>query len=143
MLMMARSQISRTLRGDAARSRLVAILSQQEHFENRRAFGRRVGEEFAFINAAGRLQVSGCMKALATLAQTSPEIVLPDPRSGVSDTGPRVLDAPVPAPVGVPEHLSQVRDIAIVQIVTADERALWNRLIADEHPHGVTTFAGC
>ena len=115
----------------------------QEHFESRRALGRRVCEEFAFIDAAGRPQVSGCMKALAALAATSPDIVLPQPRSGVSDTRPRVLDAPVPEAVGVPGHLLQVRDIAIVQVATADERALWNRLIADEHPHGVTTFAGC
>ncbi len=140
--MMAQSQISRTLCGDAAHSRIVAMLSQ-EHFESRRALGRRVCEEFAFIDAAGRPQVSGCMKALAALAATSPDIVLPQPRSGVSDTRPRVLDAPVPEAVGVPGHLLQVRDIAIVQVATADERALWNRLIADEHPHGVTTFAGC
>ncbi len=46
----AQSQISRTLRGEAAHSRIVAILSQEE-FDSRRAFGRRICEEFSFLDA--------------------------------------------------------------------------------------------
>ena len=79
---MAQSQISRVLRGAAERERVAAI-SSQERFGSRRAFGRRICREFSFVDAAGRLQVSGCLKALSTLAGEDPEIVLPPPpRSG-------------------------------------------------------------
>ncbi len=138
---MAQSQISRTLGGPAARARIVAILAQ-EHFDSRRALGRRVCEEFSFVDAIGRHQVSGCLHALATLAGRDPDIMLPAPKSGGVDITPRLLDAPVPDPVDVPTALSRVEGLAIVEVVTSDDRALWNTLIAHEHPHGMTTFAG-
>ncbi len=75
---MAQSQISRVLRGAAERERVAAILSQ-ERFGSRRAFGRRICREFSFVDAAGRLQVSGCLKALSALAGEDPGIVLPPP----------------------------------------------------------------
>ena len=138
---MAQSRISHTLRDEAARARVSAILAQ-EHFDSRRALGRRVCAEFSFIDAMGRPQVTGCLHALATLAARYPDIVLPAPKSGGVDITPRLLDAPVPDPVDVPAVLSQVEDIAIVPVTTAADRALWNTLIAHEHPHGMTTFAG-
>ena len=138
---MAQSQISRTLGDPAARARVSAILAQ-EHFDSRRALGRRVCAEFFFIDALGRPQVTGCLHALATLAARDPDMVLPAPKSGGVDITPRLLDMPVPDPVEVPAVLSQVEDIAIVPVATAADRALWNTLIAREHPHGMTTFAG-
>ena len=77
---MSQSQISRSLRGESARSRIVAILSK-ERFDSRRALGRRICEEFSFVDALGRLQVGGCLKALTTLAEGLPDIVLPTPRA--------------------------------------------------------------
>ena len=50
---MAQSQISRTLREEAAVSRVTTILSR-ERFESRSALGRRVCEEFSFFDARGR-----------------------------------------------------------------------------------------
>ena len=138
---MAQSRISRTLGGPAARARIVAILAQ-EHFDSRRALGRRVCEEFSFVDAIGRPQVSGCLHALATLAGRDPDIVLPAPKSEGVDITPRLLGAPVPDPVDVPTALSRVEGLAIVEVVTSDDRALWNTLIAHEHPHAMTTFAG-
>ena len=138
---MAQSRISHTLRDEAARARVSAILAQ-EHFDSRRALGRRVCAEFSFIDAMGRPQVTGCLHALATLAARYPDIVLPASKSGGVDITPRLLDAPVPDPVEVPAVLSQVEDIAIVPVTTTADRALWNTLIAREHPHGMTTFAG-
>ncbi len=77
---MARSRITRTLGGEAAVARIAAILSQEE-FDSRSAFGRRVCKEFAFLDAAGRPQLAGCMKALGALASRRPEIVLPAPKA--------------------------------------------------------------
>ena len=139
---MAQSQISRTLRGEAAHSRIVAILSQEE-FDSRRALGRRICEEFSFVDALGRLQVAGCLKALASLAERSSEIVLPVPRGGVVDNRPRQLAVDIPEPVEVPSHPAGIGALDVRLVSTASERALWNTLIAREHPHGMTTFAGC
>ena len=138
---MAQTQVSRTLRRAAARSRVVAILSQEE-FESRRALGRRVCEEFSFVDAKGRLQIAGCLKALAEMAAGWPEVVLP--RSGVAavDNRPRQLEAEVPEPVGVPGHPGMIGDLAVTVVESAGERALWNTLMAREHPQGMTIFAG-
>ena len=139
---MAQSQISRTLRGATQRARIAAILSQ-EQFDSRRALGRRVCEEFSFIDATGRLQVAGCMKALAALAEAVPDIVLPPRGAPVLDNTARQLATDVAEPVGVPAHPAQIDDLQITVVATRSDRALWNTLIAREHPHGMTTFAGC
>ena len=139
---MAQSQISRTLGGEAARSRIVAILSR-ERFASRRALGRRVCDEFSFVDAAGRLQVAGCLKALASLAGRSLDIVLPPPQTAAVRNRPRQLAADIPAPTGVPSHPSKIDALDVRLVATASERALWNTLIGREHPHGMTTFAGC
>ncbi len=139
---MAQSQISRRLRGERARSRIIAILSQ-ENFDSRRALGRRICAEFSFVDAVGRLQVAGCLKALSSLAEESPDLVLPAPQAGVADNRPRQLARDVPEPVGVPSHPSRIGALAIRLVSTASDRALWNTLIAREHPQGMTTFAGC
>ena len=138
---MAQSQISRTLRDEAARLRIVAILSQ-ERFDSRRAFARRICGEFSFVDTRGRLQLAGCMKALATLARASPEIVLPAPRAAVANR-PRQLEAAVDEPVDVPRHPARIRDLDIRMVTQRCEREVWNTLMAHEHPHGMTTFAGC
>ena len=140
--LMARSQISRSLRGAAARSRIVAILSR-ERFDSRRALSRRVCEEFSFVDAAGRLQVAGCLKALTALAGGTPELVLPPPQVAAVNNRPRQLAADVPEPVGVPSHPTQIDGLEVTVVTSASQRAVWNTLIAREHPHGVTTFAGC
>ena len=63
-----KSQINRTLQNEMAVSRIAATLSQ-EQFDSRRSLGRRNCDEFSFVDAAGRLQIAGCMKALATVRQ--------------------------------------------------------------------------
>ena len=50
---MAQSQIIRTLRDEAAVSRIAGILSR-ERFDSRSALGRRICEEFSFLDARGR-----------------------------------------------------------------------------------------
>ena len=84
---MAQSQISRALRDGAAVGRIASILSREE-FGSRRALGRRICAEFSFFDAAGRPQLAGCMKALASLAERRPEIVLPPPAAPAADSRP-------------------------------------------------------
>ncbi|MDE0240617.1 MAG: hypothetical protein OXQ84_10525 [bacterium] len=66
-------------------SRIAAMLSE-ERFDSCRALGQRACEEFSFVDAAGRLQVAGCLKALASLSEKVPAIVLPPPRSSANCT---------------------------------------------------------
>ena len=138
---MAQSQISRTLRDTVAISRVASILSR-EHFDSRSALGRRICEEFSFIDARGRLQLAGCMKALSTLAERVPVIVLPPPKAPAVKGGPRLLAAGVPEPDGVPTHPARIEGLRIEPVERPSERAVWNTLVAREHPHGMTTFAG-
>ena len=79
---MSQSQISRTLRDEAAVTRIASILSQ-ERFDSRSALGRRICKEFSFADARGRPQLAGCMKALGALAERVPDIVLPPPKASV------------------------------------------------------------
>ena len=55
---------------------------------------------------------------------------------------PRLLDAGVPEPEAVPSHPSLIRELEVRLVTGPGERALWNTLIATEHPHGMTIFAG-
>ena len=90
-----------------------------------------------------RLQVAGCLKALTALADRRPEIVLPQPKSPAVDCHPRLLADGVAAPEGVPSHPGRIQDLEIIVVRDRADRAVWNTLIAREHPHGMTTFAGC
>ena len=138
---MAQSQISRTLREESAVSRIASILSR-ERFDSRSALGRRVCAEFAFTDALGRPQLAGCMKALGELAERVPGIVLPPPKAPAVTGGPRLLAAGVPEPEGVPPHPSRIEGLRIDPVAGPADRTVWNTLIAREHPHGMTTFAG-
>ena len=138
---MAQSQISRTLREEESVSRVAAILSR-ERFDSRSALGRRICEEFSFTDARGRPQLAGCMKALGTLAERVSGIVLPPPKAPAVTGGPRLLDAGVSEPEGVPLHPARIAGLRIDPVAGRAERAVWNTLVAREHPRGMTTFAG-
>ena len=133
--------ISRTLRDELAVSRIASILSQ-EQFDSRRAVGRRICEEFSFVDPSGRLQLAGCMKALAGLAERDPRITLPVPQATTVRNTPRLLEAPVALPRSVPRRLSRIDRLSIHRVEAPAERMIWNTLIAHEHPHGLTIFAG-
>ena len=107
--------------------------------------GRRICEEFSFFDVRGRPQLAGCMKALGALVQMVPGIALPPPpllRAPAIRNRPRQLEADVPEPEQVPAHPARIRDLEVIVVTNAADRALWNTLIAREHPHGMTTFAG-
>ncbi len=55
------------------------------------------------------------------------------------DNSPRLLDGEVP--VGVPSRLSGIAQVRLSVVTEVSERTVWNT--AREHPHGMTTFAGC
>ena len=136
---MAQSQIQRTL--NAAIPRIAEILSQ-ERFHSRHALGRRLREEFQFVDYRGRDQLAGCLKALRVLEARSEAIVLPTAQEVSVRAGPLLRSEPVAAAENVPGRVGEIAGLAIEVVRTRDQRRIWNTLLAHEHPHGVTTFAG-
>lgn len=137
--MVVQNQIKRTLSREM--DRLHAVM-RREKFAHRTALADRVCWEFGFHDARGRGQRSGCLKALRELEQKG-RIRLPAPRRRVKPGGPRGLGRAVPEPVGVPESVGRVRDLELILVERGPQRALWNELMAREHPRGAGPLVGC
>lgn len=135
-------QIKRTLLGEGALAR-VRALTEREAASHRSAVAERVCEQFGFIDARGRMQRSGCLKALRELERAG-HIRLPAPRTRAQRRGAmRRLGEPVPAPRGVPAQVSAVRDLELVEVRTEAQRRVWTELMAREHPRGAGPLVGC
>jgi len=81
------------------------------------------------------------MKALLTLEQQG-HFTLPKKQSKSPVCGPRCLDTPIPKPTDLPLDVREIKEIEIVRVTHAADRAIWNTLMDAEHPLGTTTFAG-
>lgn len=136
--MQAQQAILATLRSDLPT--LSTIVTSNQH-KSRRALAKRVCSALKLMDAKGNPRISGCMKAMYTLADEG-HISLPAPKTASFVRGPRLLDHRVPAPVDVPSDVRQIQNLEIVLVTNSDDRARWNTLIGYEHPQGTTTFAG-
>ena len=136
--MVVQNQIKRTLSQNLDR---LHGLMQQETFPHRTALADRVCAAFGFHDARGRSQRSGCLKALREL-EASRQIDLPAPRRQVGRCGPRRLEEAVPEPVGVPDVVGRVQDLKLILVQEGRQRALWNELLAREHPRGAGPLVG-
>ena len=136
---MVHSDISGTLRTEAAQAHIIELLGTQQ-FPSRRAFVVRVCEDFDFLDAKGDWQVSGCMKALYGLERKVAQIVLPAAAVAAPNNAPRLLDASVPAPQAVPAKLRDIQGLYVEAVTEADQRKIWNTLIAHEHPEGIRFY---
>ena len=115
---------------------------KREPFAHRTALADRVCAEFGFHDARGRAQRSGCLKALREL-EAWQQIRLPAPRRRVRPSGPRRLGGAVPEAVRVPDTVDRVRDLELLRVEDGEQRALWNELMAREHPRGAGPLVGC
>ena len=136
--MVVQNQIKRTLSREL--DRLHAVM-RREKFAHRTALADRVCSEFGFHDARGRAQRSGCLKALREL-EARGRIRLPTPRRRVKHCGPRGLGRAVPEAVEVPETVDGVRELELILVETGPQRALWNELMAREHPRGAGPLVG-
>ncbi len=109
--------------------------------KSRAALSRIICAKFGFQDRCGRPRLSGCMKALRSL-DTEGRISLPKPQSSSPVRGPRLLDTPIPKATGVPSDVGQIQDLSIELVQSKADLAVWNTLVAAEHPRGTTTFAG-
>ncbi|MCY4223694.1 MAG: DUF4338 domain-containing protein [Bacteroidetes bacterium] len=109
--------------------------------QSRSELGRAVCRQFNFINAHGRLRLPGCMKALRTL-EGEGHFTLPEKQSESTVRGPRCLDIVIPKPSELPLDVRQIKDMEITVVSRAEDRRIWNTLLAEEYLLGTTTFAG-
>lgn len=137
----AQHLISRSLNAPAAVERVEALLKEDGEL-HRTGLARRLCAEFGFFDARGRAQVSGCAAALRALERAG-RVELPARRTG---GGSCVRSAPVAAlspPSQVPGVAGRVRELSIVLVEDAAQRALWHALMATEHPRGAGPLVGC
>ena len=139
--MMIQNQILGTLRKPGSERRLGAILRREPN-AGRIGIARRVCEVFGFLDARGKPQLSGCLKALGAV-ERSGRIPLPASRVPARPPSPRRLEDPVAAALKVPAEARAVEGLSLVRVATVEQRKLWNTLLHFEHPQGTATFAGC
>lgn len=139
--MRAQSQIKRTLSASQSLTRVQALMREMPE-AHRTALADRVCADFGFIDARGRAQRAGCLKALRALERAG-QVVLPAPRTAPGRSRARRLKQPVPPPQAVPAKVSELIDLDLVLVEDDAHRALWNELMAREHPRGAGPLVGC
>jgi hypothetical protein len=139
--MRAQSQIKRTLSEPANIARVHALMREAPE-AHRTALADRVCGEFGFVDARGRTQRAGCLKALRAL-ECDGKLALPPARTTPGPRRARRLQAPVAAPRAVPPELSGLGELELVLVEDAAHRAIWNELMEREHPRGSGAPVGC
>ena len=109
--------------------------------DGRTALARQLCEAFGFYTATGALRTSSCLHAL-TVLDGEGKIQLPPSTCRPNRPHARVLSKPVPAPTGVPNRIRALKGLQIERVRTREALAIWNTLMAKEHPRKVTKFAG-
>jgi hypothetical protein len=139
--MRVQSQIKRTLSEPRGLAR-VHTLMREAPAMHRTALADRVCADFGFIDARGRAQRAGCLKALRALERDG-QIALAPARTTPGPRRARRLGHPVAPPQAVPAEVSQLVDLVLVPVEDDAQRAIWNELMAREHPRGVGPLVGC
>jgi hypothetical protein len=139
--MWAQHQIKRSLDQPEAISRVQALLARHD-VAHRTALADAVCADFGFRNARGELQRAGCLKALREFERAG-RIVLPAPLTRGGTSTPRRRAAAVPLAQSVPDDVGALRDLTLVPVTSPAQRAIWNGLMAHEHPRGAGPLVGC
>ncbi len=139
--MYIQNQILRTLSRPSSLPRLRQLATDQP-VESRAALARATCEAFNFRDACGRLQETNCSRALSMLAERG-LVALPEARPLLPRSGHvRTLPEPVPQPSGLPEQVQDIDGLSISLVTEREQLVLWNTLLAEEHPRGVSRFLG-
>ena len=134
------NQIKRTLAQPQAIATVQRLLEETPAI-NRIELARRLCDHFAFHDARGEPQVSGCVKALREL-ESQGAFQLPPPQSTTGPLQPRRLDQPVPPAVNVPEQAEAIEELQLIRVTTTDQMRVWNELMIQEHPDGHGPLVG-
>ena len=122
---------------------VVVIQQIQEDNEDapRSAIAERVCEHFAFFNAFGRPQKSGCLKALRELDRAG-RLQLPETRRQTPQTDPRRRTKPIEEPLNLPSAVGKIQELQLIRVETDAEVRIWNELMIQEHPRGAGPLVG-
>ena len=106
------------------------------------AIAERVCEHFAFFNALGKPQKSGCLRALRELERIG-RFQLPRARRQSPQAGPRRCTEPVEEPRDLPSGAAdQIEELELIRVETENEVRIWNELMIQEHPRGAGPLVG-
>lgn len=137
-------QIKRTLSTPESIAVIQRLLAGRVH-ASRSSIALATCEHFGFVDARGRAQTAGCVKALRELERGG-HFALPAPASSgrTKNTvgNARRLGQPVAEPCDVPAQVGDVQGLALVKVKTLDQMRLWNELMACEHPQGPGPLVG-
>jgi hypothetical protein len=136
------SQIKRTLATPESIEVIRRLLADGTH-ANRSSLAQASCGHFGFLDAFGRAQTAGCVKALRELERAG-HFVLPavvESGRGKGKTARR-LGEPVALPHSVPAHAGEVRGLSLIKVDTLDQMRLWNELMLCEHPQGAGPLVG-
>ena len=140
--MEAQNQIKRTLSQPQAIDVVRRLLTDGAH-TTRSALAQAACDHFGFVDARGRAQTAGCVKALReleTVGHFALPTVAPSGR-GLGKTARR-LDSPVPVPLNVPANAGEVVALALIKVHSLDQMRLWNEMMLCEHPQGAGPLVG-
>src|SRR3990172_1936967 len=136
------SQIKRAL-SEQGSIEIIRRLLSHNSYRYRSTFADAVCEHFGFHDARGRVQRSGCIKALRELERLG-HFALPA-ASAMGAKGaksPRRLGKPVEDPQDVPEQAGEVRGLCLIKVDTLDLMRIWNEMMLCEHPQGAGPLVG-
>ena len=120
--------------------RLSAILAGSAG-SSRAEVGSRVCHAFGFVDPSGEPKSVGCLAVLRRLERDG-RIELPAPRRGGGRGRVARLPQAVPAPEGLPASAGAIADLELVRVACPDLRAVFNELVAGEHPRGARLHVG-
>jgi len=138
--MHAQSQIKRTLSEPESVARVQALIRAVPD-AHRTTIADRVCAAFGFVDPIGRAQRASCLKALRALERAG-QLTLPPPRTVTRSGGARRLDQAVPPPQAVPAQAGEIEGLTLVRVENDAHRAIWNELMAREHPRGMGPLVG-
>ena len=140
--MKVQNQIKRVLSEHSSIEIIRGLLSEDAD-AYRSVFADAVCQHFGFYDARGRVQRSGCIKALREL-EHSGHFVLPaaSPRGAKGARSARRLGVPVPDPQEVPGQAGEVRALCLIKVDTLQQMQIWNELMLCEHPQGAGPLVG-
>ncbi len=136
------SQIKRAL-SEQGSIEIIRRLLRDNAYQYRSTFADAVCEHFGFHDARGRVQRSGCIKALRELERLG-HFALPaaSPMGAKGAKSARRLGKPVADPHGVPEQAGEVRGLCLIKVDTLDLMRIWNEMMVCEHPQGAGPLVG-
>ena len=136
------NQIKRTLSDESSLLYLNNLLDKKKKF-SRKEIAVEVCKKFKFFNHLGEPQIAGCAKALRTLNHSG-HITLPvtKKRKISAKKSPQRLNSAVPQPVNVPAKVSDIEGLEFINVLTDEQKKIWNELMIREHPLGSGMFVG-